>query len=55
MPIAKVRGINQQYEILGDTGPWIAISPGGRTPMEEIRDMAIQLSKKVRKQIVVVI
>ncbi len=46
MPVTKIRGINQHYEIIGETGLWVALSPGGRTPMGEIRDMAVQLSAK---------
>jgi hypothetical protein len=30
MPVAQVRGININDEVLGDTGNWVALSPGGR-------------------------
>ena len=30
MPIAIVRGAKISYQVLGDRGPWIALSPGGR-------------------------
>lgn len=30
MPTAKINGISMNYEILGDSGPWVALSPGGR-------------------------
>ena len=30
MPIASVRGVNINYQIVGDRGPWVALSPGGR-------------------------
>jgi len=30
MPIANVRGANINYEVLGTSGPWVALSPGGR-------------------------
>ena len=30
MPTAKVRGVNMNYKSLGDRGPWVALSPGGK-------------------------
>ena len=30
MPVMRVRGVGLVYEVLGDAGPWVAISPGGR-------------------------
>jgi pimeloyl-ACP methyl ester carboxylesterase len=30
MPVATVRGAKLSYQVLGDRGPWIALSPGGR-------------------------
>ena len=30
MPYAQIRGASIHYEILGDKGPWMALSPGGR-------------------------
>src|SRR5947208_16659769 len=30
MPLANVRGVNINYKVLGDHGPWVALSPGGR-------------------------
>ena len=32
MPLAKVREVNLNYEVLGNKGPWVALSPGGRRP-----------------------
>ena len=46
MPIAKIRGIHLNYEILGDEGPWIALSPGGRRGVEGIKTIAQNLSAK---------
>ena len=34
MPIANVRGANINYEVLGTSGPWVALSPGGRRALE---------------------
>jgi pimeloyl-ACP methyl ester carboxylesterase len=36
MPNAKVRGVNINYKILGDHGPWVALSPGGRRDISGI-------------------
>lgn len=41
MPIATVRGVSLNYEILGERqGPWVALSPGGRRPMAGVRTLA---------------
>ena len=40
MPQAQVRGVNLTYEVLGGSGPWIAISPGGRRGMVSVRPLA---------------
>src|SRR4029077_15441308 len=30
MPVTNIRGVDINYEILGDRGPFIALQPGGR-------------------------
>jgi pimeloyl-ACP methyl ester carboxylesterase len=40
MPIANVRGASLNYEIHGSSGPWVALSPGGRRPMAGVRSLA---------------
>jgi len=30
MPVANIRGVNLNYEVLGAHGPWLALSPVGR-------------------------
>jgi pimeloyl-ACP methyl ester carboxylesterase len=42
MPVANVRGVNVNYKILGDRGPWVALSPGGR---RDISGIELQASK----------
>jgi len=44
MPLAKVRGVNINYEIHGERGPWIALAPGGRRGMEVLRSLAQRLA-----------
>jgi pimeloyl-ACP methyl ester carboxylesterase len=40
MPLAKVRGVNINYKILGNNGPWVALSPGGRRDISGIELLA---------------
>ena len=40
MPLTKVRGVNINYKILGDHGPWVALSPGGRRDISGIELLA---------------
>ena len=46
MPIAKIRGIHLNYETLGQEGPWIALSPGGRRGIEGIKSIGQMISEK---------
>src|SRR5688572_7717400 len=34
MPVANVRGTGINHEVLGDRGPWIVLTGGGRMDME---------------------
>ncbi|MFL5041371.1 MAG: alpha/beta fold hydrolase [Xanthobacteraceae bacterium] len=45
MPVAQVRGVNINYEVLGHRGPWMALSPGGRRALGEIRYLAEPLAQ----------
>ena len=36
----QINGANLQYEIIGNSGPWVALSPGGRRPMAAVRSLA---------------
>ena len=40
MPQITIRGAHINYEILGDKGPWVALSPGGRRPLEGVKHLA---------------
>jgi len=46
MPFAQVRGIKQNYEVLGDNGPWVSLLPGGRRGMDGIQPMAERMADK---------
>jgi pimeloyl-ACP methyl ester carboxylesterase len=40
MPVALVRGVHINYEIIGTTGPFIALTPGSRRPFAELVDLS---------------
>ena len=40
MPLTKVRGVAIHFEVLGARGPWVALSPGGRRPLEGVKPLA---------------
>ena len=44
MPIANVRGVNLNYEVLGTRGPWVALSPGGRRALDNVKPLAQRLA-----------
>jgi pimeloyl-ACP methyl ester carboxylesterase len=45
MPFTKIRGVEINYEVHGDRGAWVALSPGGRRSMADVRDLARKISK----------
>src|SRR6185437_8231748 len=44
MPFARVRGLEINYRVIGDTGEWIALSPGSRHPYANFVPLAEQLA-----------
>jgi pimeloyl-ACP methyl ester carboxylesterase len=52
MPIAQVRGVNINYKIIGDQGPWVALSPGGRRDISGIELLAAALSAEGHRVVV---
>jgi pimeloyl-ACP methyl ester carboxylesterase len=40
MPAAVVRGIHINYEVIGSSGPWIALTPGSRRSYGELVDLS---------------
>ena len=40
-----VRGVNLVYEVLGSSGPWVTISPGGRRGLASDRALGVLLSE----------
>jgi pimeloyl-ACP methyl ester carboxylesterase len=45
MPVMQVRGVRLVYEVLGDAGPWVAISPGGRRGLASDRALGLLLAE----------
>jgi pimeloyl-ACP methyl ester carboxylesterase len=52
MPIAQVRGVNINYKIIGDQGPWVALSPGGRRDISGIELLATALASEGHRVVV---
>lgn len=44
MPEAIVRGVAINYQVLGEQGPWVALSPGGRNAMGSIQSLAQRIA-----------
>jgi pimeloyl-ACP methyl ester carboxylesterase len=44
MPLAKVRGVNIFYQVIGDKGPWAALITGGRRGHDEFVPLATKLA-----------
>jgi pimeloyl-ACP methyl ester carboxylesterase len=44
MPVTTIRGAEINYEVLGQQGPWAALSPGGRRPLADGRAIAQKLA-----------
>ena len=45
MPVKRIRGVDIVYEILGDSGPWVAVMPGGRRGMAGERALAALIAE----------
>jgi pimeloyl-ACP methyl ester carboxylesterase len=45
MPIAHIRGVDINYEILGRSGPWVALQPGGRRALAGVRPLGLKLAE----------
>ena len=52
MPIAKVRGVEMNYKILGNAGPWVALSPGGRRDMSGIELLASEVANQGHRVVI---
>jgi pimeloyl-ACP methyl ester carboxylesterase len=44
MPVTTIRGAEINYEVLGQQGSWVALSPGGRRPLADGRAIAQKMA-----------
>jgi pimeloyl-ACP methyl ester carboxylesterase len=45
MPATTIRGVDINYEVLGDRGPWVALQPGGRRDGASLRSLAAKIAE----------
>jgi pimeloyl-ACP methyl ester carboxylesterase len=45
MPETQVRGVTLNYEVVGDRGPWIALTPGSRRAFDELVPISTLLAR----------
>jgi pimeloyl-ACP methyl ester carboxylesterase len=45
MPVATVRGAAINYQIVGEKGPWVSLSPGGRRPIAGVRSLGERIAQ----------
>src|SRR5215469_3260679 len=45
MPIATVRGVDINYEVLGERGPWVALQPGGRRALAGVKSLGEKIAE----------
>ncbi len=45
MPLATVRGAAIHYVVIGDKGPWVALSPGGRRPLGAVQPLGARIAQ----------
>ena len=45
MPVAQIRGIDINYEVLGERGPWVALQPGGRRAGASLQRLAARIAE----------
>ena len=45
MPAMNIRGVHINYRVIGDHGPWMALSPGGRRGTEAVESLAARMAQ----------
>jgi pimeloyl-ACP methyl ester carboxylesterase len=45
MPVKNIRGVDIVYEVLGDSGPWVTVTPGGRRGLVGERPLACLIAE----------
>lgn len=44
MPLANVRGVNINYRVIGTSGPWVALAPGGRNALGVVESIGQRIA-----------
>jgi pimeloyl-ACP methyl ester carboxylesterase len=44
MPVTNVRGVEINYEVLGERGPWVALQPGGRRGLVGVKSLGEKIA-----------
>jgi pimeloyl-ACP methyl ester carboxylesterase len=52
MPQATIRGVEINYEVLGERGPWVALQPGGRRGLEGVKSLGQKLAESGHRVLV---
>jgi pimeloyl-ACP methyl ester carboxylesterase len=45
MPVAAIRGVDINYRVLGERGPWLALQPGGRRGLGGVEPLAEKIAE----------
>ena len=45
MPVATVLGVEINYEVLGERGPWVALQPGGRRGLAAVKPLGQKIAE----------
>lgn len=45
MPVVSVRGVEINYRVLGEHGPWVALQPGGRRGLTGVEPLAEKIAE----------
>lgn len=45
MPVAAIRGVDINYRVLGERGPWVALQPGGRRGLVGVESLAGKIAE----------
>jgi pimeloyl-ACP methyl ester carboxylesterase len=45
MPIATIRGVEINYQVSGERGPWVALQPGGRRGLDGVTPLGQKLAE----------
>ena len=45
MPVSNIRGVNINWQVIGDRGPWVMATTGGRRGHDEFIPMAQKIAR----------